>query len=65
VRVGMIFARDVVGTNGLVLIGRGQEATPSLVRRIRNFWVDLPLRQAPELIIPRVAIETEARAERV
>jgi hypothetical protein len=49
---GMVFARDVVASNGLVLIGRGQEATPSLVRRIRNFWRDLPLQETPLVITP-------------
>jgi hypothetical protein len=38
VRPGMIFATDVIGTNGLLLVARGQEVTPSLVERIRNSW---------------------------
>lgn len=49
VRVGMVFARDVVAANGLVLIGRGQVATPSLVRRIQSFWLDQPLKRPVEV----------------
>jgi hypothetical protein len=52
VQPGMVFAHDVVAFNGLVLIGRGQEATPSLVRRIQYFWSDIPLKQLPQVIVP-------------
>jgi response regulator RpfG family c-di-GMP phosphodiesterase len=38
VRVGMIFATDVVGANGLLLVARGQEVTPSLLERVRSSW---------------------------
>ena len=65
VRAGMLFARDVVAVNGMVLIGRGQEATPSLVRRIRNFWGDLPLRQMPQLIIPAGLTRSEQRCLKI
>jgi response regulator RpfG family c-di-GMP phosphodiesterase len=33
--IGMVFAEDVMGRNGLVLIGRGQEVSPVLHERIR------------------------------
>jgi response regulator RpfG family c-di-GMP phosphodiesterase len=52
VRVGMIFAFDVVAENGLVLIGRGQSATPSLVRRIQNHWRDIALREPARVVVP-------------
>lgn len=35
VQVGMCFAEDVTGPNGLTLIGRGQEVTVALIERIR------------------------------
>ena len=38
VAVGMSFAADVVGANGVLLVARGQEVTPSLVERIRSYW---------------------------
>ncbi len=55
VRAGMIFAFDVVAENGLVLIGRGQEATPSLVRRIQNHWHDMRLRE-PARVFARTVL---------
>jgi response regulator RpfG family c-di-GMP phosphodiesterase len=45
VTVGMVFAFDVVAATGLVLIGRGQAASASLVERIRNHWLTIPLRE--------------------
>jgi len=55
VRVGMIFTRDVQSANGLVLIGRGQEVTPSVMQRIRNYWAHLPLKQPPLMQMQRTA----------
>jgi hypothetical protein len=37
VRVGMTFAEDVTAKTGMLLIARGQEVTPSLLERVRNF----------------------------
>lgn len=50
VSVGMVFAFDVVAATGLVLIGRGQEATESLVERIRNHWSTIPLREPARIL---------------
>jgi len=33
---GMVVARDVRDANGVLLVGRGHEVTPSLVARIHN-----------------------------
>jgi response regulator RpfG family c-di-GMP phosphodiesterase len=49
---GMIFDRDVVAANGLVLIGRGQEVSVSVLQRINNHWGNLPLRDVPRVIMP-------------
>jgi response regulator RpfG family c-di-GMP phosphodiesterase len=35
-RPGMVLARDVVDTNGVLLVGRGTEVTPGLIARITN-----------------------------
>jgi response regulator RpfG family c-di-GMP phosphodiesterase len=35
--MGMIFDQDVMTRNGQLLVGRGQEATPALRERLRNF----------------------------
>jgi response regulator RpfG family c-di-GMP phosphodiesterase len=45
VAVGMTFAFDVCTESGMVLIGRGQDATESVVRRIQNHWQFLRLRE--------------------
>jgi response regulator RpfG family c-di-GMP phosphodiesterase len=50
VSVGMVFAFDVVATTGLVLIGRGQAASASLVERIRNHWSTIPLREPARVV---------------
>lgn len=61
VHIGMIFAFDVVAENGLILVGRGQTATPSLVRRIQNHWRDIVLRE-PARVIVRAASGMEGVA---
>jgi response regulator RpfG family c-di-GMP phosphodiesterase len=38
VRVGMVFAAEVRSENGMLLVARGQEASLSLVERIRHQW---------------------------
>jgi response regulator RpfG family c-di-GMP phosphodiesterase len=40
VRAGMVFTEDVKTRSGPVLLARGQEATPSLVERIKNLGLD-------------------------
>ena len=50
VRVGMIFAEDVIGPNALTLIGRGQEVTPALVERLR--LLAAPIRESPVRMFP-------------
>jgi hypothetical protein len=50
VRVGMIFAEDVIGPNDLTLIGRGQEVTPALVERLR--LLAAPIRESQVRMFP-------------
>lgn len=38
VRVGMIFATDLVAPDGMLLVARGQDVTPALVDRVRQDW---------------------------
>jgi hypothetical protein len=40
--VGMIFGEDLKSSKGLLLIARGQEVTPALLERMRNFSPNLP-----------------------
>jgi response regulator RpfG family c-di-GMP phosphodiesterase len=60
VRPGMIFAADVVGMNGLLLVARGQEVTPSLIERIRNSWYDFATKMQVNVITGMPSIPTPA-----
>jgi response regulator RpfG family c-di-GMP phosphodiesterase len=51
VQAGMVFAADVRGENGLLLVARGQEVSASLVDRIRYQWRDFAARCAVSMII--------------
>jgi response regulator RpfG family c-di-GMP phosphodiesterase len=55
IAVGMLFGEDVKSAKGLLLVSRGQEATPSLLERVRNFSSELGIRE------PIRMIEREAR----
>jgi response regulator RpfG family c-di-GMP phosphodiesterase len=58
---GMIFGEDVRSAKGLLLVVRGQEATPSLLERIRNFSSQLGIRE-PIRMIERVAASDHPHA---
>jgi response regulator RpfG family c-di-GMP phosphodiesterase len=47
---GMIFDEDVKSSKGLLLIARGQEVTPGLLERVRNFSSELGIRQPIRMI---------------
>lgn len=47
---GMIFGDDVKSAKGLLLVARGQEATPSLLERMRNFSLELGIREPIQMI---------------
>jgi response regulator RpfG family c-di-GMP phosphodiesterase len=55
VRVGMIFATDVIGTNDLLLVARGQEVTPSLIERVRSSWREFAARARVSMITGNAA----------
>ena len=57
---GMIFADDVKSAKGLLLVARGQEVTPSLLERMRNFSTELGIRE-PVRVIERLANQEESR----
>jgi ActR/RegA family two-component response regulator len=44
-RLGMTLAEDVKTSKGLLLIARGQQMTPSLIERIRNFSATVGIRE--------------------
>jgi len=43
--VGMYFDEDVTSARGLLLIARGQEVTPGLLERVRNFSSEMGIRE--------------------
>jgi response regulator RpfG family c-di-GMP phosphodiesterase len=51
VHVGMVFAADVRGENGMLLVARGQEVGVSLVDRIRYQWQDFAGKCAVSMLI--------------
>jgi hypothetical protein len=54
---GMLFGEDVKSAKGLLLIARGQEVTPSLLERVRNFSSELGIRE-PIRMIERLPAST-------
>lgn len=47
---GMIFGDDVKSAKGLLLVARGQEVTPSLLERMRNFSSELGIREPIRMV---------------
>jgi len=52
VRPGMVFTEDVKARSGLVLFARGQEATPSLVERVKNLALDSEVEDSVVVALP-------------
>jgi len=53
VRAGMVFTEDVKTRSGPVLFARGQEATPSLVERIKNLGLDSEVDDSVVVALPQ------------
>ena len=51
VAVGMVFGEDLKSSKGLLLIARGQEVTPTLLERMRNFSPELAIREPVRMIL--------------
>jgi response regulator RpfG family c-di-GMP phosphodiesterase len=47
---GMLFDEDVKSAKGLLLIARGQEVTPGLLERVRNFSSELGIREPIRMV---------------
>jgi response regulator RpfG family c-di-GMP phosphodiesterase len=48
--VGMVLGEDVRSAKGVLLIARGQEVTPGLLERLRNFSPDLGIREPIRMV---------------
>jgi len=56
VRVGMTFGEDLKSGKGVLLIARGQEVTPALLERMRNFSSELAIREPVRMLLPIPAV---------
>lgn len=66
IEVGMVFGEDVRSSKGLLLIARGQQVTPGLQERVRNFSAELGVREPIRMIVKtgeNEAATTEMEAE--
>ncbi|MGH9717208.1 MAG: response regulator [Candidatus Acidiferrales bacterium] len=58
--VGMFFDEDVTSARGLLLIARGQEVTPGLLERVRNFSSELGIREPIRMVVrPAAKLECQ------
>jgi response regulator RpfG family c-di-GMP phosphodiesterase len=62
--VGMVFGEDLKSSRGLLLIARGQEVTPALLERMRNFSPELGIRE-PVRMVPPEGAESATGAQHV
>jgi response regulator RpfG family c-di-GMP phosphodiesterase len=56
ITVGMTFGEDLKSGKGLLLIARGQEVTPALLERMRNFSAELAIREPVRMLLPNPAL---------
>ena len=56
IRIGMQLEQDVVTTNGMMLIRRGERVTDTLIHRLRNFAGSVGVVE-PILILDRAAAD--------
>ena len=56
-RENMIIAEDVTTMDGTLLVGKGQEATPSLCERLRNFARNKNVEEPLRVLVPAAGAE--------
>jgi len=62
VTVGIVVGEDLKSGKGLLLIARGQEVTPALLERMRNFSAGLAIRELVRMLLPNPAVATKEPA---
>jgi response regulator RpfG family c-di-GMP phosphodiesterase len=62
IEAGMVFGEDVRSSKGLLLIARGQQVTPGLQERVRNFPAELGIREPIRMIVKPDKAEPESAA---
>ncbi|HTZ72589.1 MAG TPA: HD domain-containing phosphohydrolase [Candidatus Aquilonibacter sp.] len=65
IEVGMVFGEDVRSSKGLLLIARGQQVTPGLKERVRNFSAELGIREPIRMIVKPGKLEAEPETAEV
>ena len=61
--VGMFFDQDVRSSKGLLLIARGQEVTPGLLERVRNFSSSLGIREPIRMVVRQLSRQPASREQ--
>jgi hypothetical protein len=59
------FGEDLKSGKGLLLIVRGQEVTPALLERMRNFSAELAIREPLRMLLPNPALAAKEPAPAV
>jgi hypothetical protein len=59
VTVGMTFGEGLKSGKGLLLISRGQEVTPALLERMRNFSAELAIREPARMLLRNPALAAQ------
>lgn len=62
VMVGMTFGEDLKSGKGVLLIARGQEVTPALPERMRNFSSELAIREPVRMLLDNPAEKSKEPA---
>jgi response regulator RpfG family c-di-GMP phosphodiesterase len=62
ITAGMTFGEDLKSGKGLLLIARGQEVTPTLLERMRNFSAELAIREPVRMLLPSPALAAKETA---
>jgi response regulator RpfG family c-di-GMP phosphodiesterase len=62
VMVGMTFGEDLKSGKGVLLIARGQEVTPTLLERMRNFSSELAIREPVRMLLDNPAEKSKEPA---
>ncbi len=60
----MILAENVLSTDGQILIAKGFELSPSILRRLEHFAQNMPLREPICVLVPAQKPEPAPRAEK-
>ena len=61
---GAIVANDVLSLHGTLLCAKGQEVTPSLRARLKNYVANAGIQGSIKIMVPKEAVDRDAVASR-